>query len=83
MLLREEGVTFQPLKTWKSGKDPDYAAKRARIEHLYAIADREGTPDAKVLAAGRAENPVPVPGSAAREAVPPPGGPGGAPVGGG
>ena len=45
MLLREEGVTFQRLKTWKSGKDPDYAAKKARIEHLYAIADREVTPD--------------------------------------
>ena len=45
MLLREEGVTFQRLKTWKAGKDPDYAAKKARIEHLYAIADREVTPD--------------------------------------
>jgi len=44
MLLREEGVTFQRLKTWKTGKDPDYAAKKARIEHLYAIADREVTP---------------------------------------
>jgi len=44
-LLREEGVTFQRLKTWKAGKDPDYAAKKARIEHLYAIADREVTPD--------------------------------------
>jgi transposase len=45
MLLREEGVTFQRLKTWKTGKDPDYAAKKARIEHLYAIAGREVTPD--------------------------------------
>ncbi len=45
LLLREEGVTFQRLKTWKAGKDPDYAAKKARIEHLYAIADREVTPD--------------------------------------
>ncbi len=44
-LLRKEGVTFQRLKTWKTGKDPDYAAKQARIEHLYAIADREVTPD--------------------------------------
>lgn len=41
MLLREEGVTFQRLKTWKSSTDPDYAAKRARVEHLYAIADGE------------------------------------------
>ncbi len=44
-LLREEGVTFQRLKTWKTSKDPDYAVKKARIEHLYAIADREVTPD--------------------------------------
>jgi transposase len=41
ILLREEGVTFQRLKTWKASTDPQYAAKKARIEHLYAIADRE------------------------------------------
>jgi transposase len=35
-----EGV----LKTWKASKDPRYAAKKARIEQLYAIADREITP---------------------------------------
>jgi transposase len=45
-LLREEGVTFQRIKTWKASKDPDYAAKKARIEHLYAIADREVAPEA-------------------------------------
>jgi hypothetical protein len=44
VLLREEGVTFQRLKTWKASKDPDYAAKKARVEQLYAIADREITP---------------------------------------
>ena len=44
-LLREEGVTFQRLKTWKASKDPRYAAKKARVEHLYAIADREVTPE--------------------------------------
>jgi transposase len=44
-LLREEGVSFQRIKTWKASKDPDYAVKKARIEHLYAIADREVTPD--------------------------------------
>jgi transposase len=43
-LLREEGVTFQRLKTWKVSKDPQYAAKKARIERLYAIADREVSP---------------------------------------
>jgi transposase len=45
VLLREEGVTFQRLKTWKASKDPDYAAKKARVEHLYAIADREIPPE--------------------------------------
>ena len=43
-LLREEGVTFQQSKTWKASKDPRYAAKKARVEHLYAIADREAAP---------------------------------------
>src|SRR5262249_28871103 len=43
-LLREEGVTFQRLKTWKASKDPHYQAKKARIEHLYAIADRRVVP---------------------------------------
>ena len=44
-LLREEGVTFQRIKTWKASKDPDYAVKKARVEHLYAIADGEVAPD--------------------------------------
>src|SRR3989440_8320706 len=43
-LLRAEGVSFQRLKTWKASKDPDYAAKKARVEYLYAIADREAAP---------------------------------------
>jgi transposase len=45
VLLREEGVSFQRLKTWKTSADPDYAVKKARIEHLYAIADGEVIPD--------------------------------------
>ncbi len=32
------------MKTWKSSHDPDYAAKKARIEHLYALADGDLTP---------------------------------------
>src|SRR5262245_45696805 len=40
-LLREEGVTFQRLKTWKASTDPDYAAKKARVERRYAIDDGE------------------------------------------
>jgi transposase len=43
VLLREEGVNFQRLKTWKACTDPDYAVKKARVGHLYAIADRELT----------------------------------------
>jgi transposase len=45
VLLREDGVSFQRVKTWKASKDPDYAAKKARVEHLYAIADREVIPE--------------------------------------
>ncbi|MBC6470661.1 IS630 family transposase [Actinomadura alba] len=45
ILLREEGVTFQRVKTWKTSRDPDYEAKKARVEHLYAIADRQVIPD--------------------------------------
>src|SRR3954447_7393750 len=37
ILLREEGVTFQRVKTWKTANDPDYATRKARVEHLYAI----------------------------------------------
>jgi hypothetical protein len=39
LLLREEGVSFQAIKTWKSSTDPDYEAKKNRIVELYAIAD--------------------------------------------
>jgi hypothetical protein len=52
VLYREEGVTFQRLKTWKVSKDPRFAAKKARIEHLYAIAEREvaqGTGDPEIV----------------------------------
>jgi hypothetical protein len=45
VLLREEGVSFQRLKTFKTSRDPDYAAKKARVEHLYAIADGEVIPE--------------------------------------
>ncbi|MFD5988564.1 IS630 family transposase [Streptomyces cyaneofuscatus] len=45
ILLREEGVSFQRLKTWKTSRDPECSAKKARVEHLYAIADGEVIPD--------------------------------------
>ncbi|POX63154.1 IS630 family transposase [Streptomyces sp. Ru62] len=44
VLLREEGVSFQ-RETWKTSRDPDYAAKKARVEHLYTIADGEVIPE--------------------------------------
>ncbi len=43
--LREEGVSFHRIKTWKTSRDPDYAAEKARVEHLYAIADGEVLPE--------------------------------------
>nr|WP_241830098.1 IS630 family transposase [Parafrankia colletiae] len=45
-LLREEGVTFQRLKTWKASTDPEYEPKKARVEHLYAIADGQVSAEA-------------------------------------
>ncbi|MEV8517640.1 IS630 family transposase [Dactylosporangium sp. NPDC051484] len=44
-ILRAEGVSFQRIKTWKRSRDPEYAAKQARVEHLYAIADGEVVPE--------------------------------------
>jgi transposase len=43
VLLREEGVSFQRLKTWKQSTDPDFEAKKNRILHLYGLMD--GTHD--------------------------------------
>ena len=61
-LLRAEGVSFQAVKTWKSSADPDYAAKKARIDQLYAIADGETAPaaggaEAVSASAGAADGP--------------------------
>jgi transposase len=44
-ILRTEGVSFQRIKTWKTSRDPDYQVKKARIEHLYAIADGDVIPE--------------------------------------
>jgi transposase len=44
-LLREEGVTFQVIKTWKASNDPDFEEKKNRILELYAIADGKAKPD--------------------------------------
>jgi transposase len=42
-LLREEGVSFQVIKTWKQSSDPDFEVKKNRILHLYGLMD--GTDD--------------------------------------
>ncbi len=39
MLLHEEGVSFQAVRSWKRSNDPDFEAKKNRILELYAIAD--------------------------------------------
>jgi transposase len=39
LLLREEGVSFQAIKTFKVSNDPDFEAKKNRILELYDLAD--------------------------------------------
>ena len=39
VLLREEGVSFQVIKTFKASNDPDFEAKKNRVLELYDIAD--------------------------------------------
>ncbi len=43
-LLREEGFSFQAVKTWKTSTDPDYEAKKNVVLELYAIADGKAAP---------------------------------------
>src|SRR2546425_541744 len=38
-LLREEGVSFQAVRSWKRSNDPAFESKKNRILELYAIAD--------------------------------------------
>ncbi len=47
VLLREEGVSFQVIKTWKQSSDPDFEAKKNRVLHLYDIADGKAKPGGK------------------------------------
>jgi transposase len=44
VLLREEGVSFQAIKTFKVSNDPDFEAKKNRVLELYDIADRKAKP---------------------------------------
>jgi hypothetical protein len=43
VLLHQEGVSFQVIKTWKQSTDPDFETKKNRILHLYGLMD--GTDD--------------------------------------
>ena len=43
-LLREEGVSFQMIKTWKESNDPDFEVKKNRVLELYDIADGKTPP---------------------------------------
>ena len=43
-LLREEGVSFQAIKTWKQSNDPDFEMKKNRVLELYDIADGKAQP---------------------------------------
>src|SRR3974390_494636 len=44
MLLRNEGVSFQVIKTFKASTDPDYEAKKNRVLELYDIAEGRAKP---------------------------------------
>jgi len=44
VLLREEGVSFQVIKTWKQSNDPDFETKKNRVLELYDIADGKAEP---------------------------------------
>ena len=43
-LLREEGVSFQVINTFKVSNDPDFEAKKNRVLELYDIADGKAPP---------------------------------------
>jgi len=43
-LLREEGISFQAIKTFKVSNDPDFEAKKNRILEPYEIADGKALP---------------------------------------
>lgn len=44
--FNEDGfASLYPRYSWKAPADPGYEAKKARVEHLYAIADGEVAPE--------------------------------------
>ena len=44
LVLRDEEVSFQAVKTWKQSTDPDFEAKKNRVLKLYDIAEGKATP---------------------------------------
>lgn len=44
LLLQQEGVSFQAVKTWKQSNDPNFETKKNRILQLYDIADGKAEP---------------------------------------
>jgi hypothetical protein len=44
LLWREEGVSFQAIKTFKQSKDPHFEEKKNRVLELYDIADGKAEP---------------------------------------
>ena len=44
LLLHQEGVSFQVIKSFKQSNDAEFEAKKNRILELYAIADGKATP---------------------------------------
>ena len=44
VLLREEGVSFQAIKTFKVSNDPDFETKKNRVLELYDLADGRTEP---------------------------------------
>jgi transposase len=44
LVLRDEEVSFQAVKTWKQSTDPDFEAKKNRVLELYDIAEGKAPP---------------------------------------
>ncbi len=44
------------LNTWKTSRHPGYATKKARVEHLYAIADGEAVPEVSLRMRARSRH---------------------------
>jgi hypothetical protein len=41
-ILRQAGISWQATKTWKTSKDPEFAAKMARTLDLYDLPPADG-----------------------------------------